>query len=546
MNQLDTSSYYGEAWKVSTKTYQISDALIAQAESQEQGLYRMFGVNSFNEFKKLFSEMFVNNNNDRMAFLSMANVNITPKIKEYFNLTNFTPGETADLVINFSQTTAATQGYPNVGRVLIDALNKIKATKKSDWLEVTIDCETETINIPSMVWTRENTMILYKFLLGRLNTNTNFNNIDKVTSTLSGYIEKNPDQFIEENPDISGSNFQYIIKDYINRYNNSKGGGKGKTSNDKNFIMQSNTKILSEIYENNPTLYNNLMLDLKATIKSFINYNNTSPYFQQAFEKVWNDNLGNNFNHFFAKGNNLENGLKGAFGELQTAMLPHYIASKTSNPYLKSMLMDITAESVLGKSDVDFGVVDALGKLQSRIGIQVKNVSALSKIDVKAHPSEVDENGFADCIINSYFNKDNPHPSEAQVKNYLKTKIPEMFHMGTDFMDVNNLSSVNFYMIQGQYLVPISSILRNFDQQTKIDISPPSSYQGSDQLFREEIDGKPRFVEYYRYPKGKNRGKMIYQSDRGDKIWHAIDNETIYTYLSSIKTSAVTNYNIFD
>ena len=173
MNQLDTSSYYGEAWKVSTKTYQISDALIAQAESQEQGLYRMFGVNSFNEFKKLFSEMFVNNNNDRMAFLSMANVNITPKIKEYFNLTNFTPGETADLVINFSQTTAATQGYPNVGRVLIDALNKIKATKKSDWLEVTIDCETETINIPSMVWTRENTMILYKFLLGRLNTNTN-------------------------------------------------------------------------------------------------------------------------------------------------------------------------------------------------------------------------------------------------------------------------------------------------------------------------------------------------------------------------------------
>ena len=37
------------------------------------------------------------------------------------------------------------------GKAIIDALNKIKATKKSDWLEVTIDCETETINIPSMV-----------------------------------------------------------------------------------------------------------------------------------------------------------------------------------------------------------------------------------------------------------------------------------------------------------------------------------------------------------------------------------------------------------
>ena len=220
-----------------------------------------------------------------------------------------------------------------------------------------------------------------------------------------------------------------------------------------------------------------------------------------AFNKVWANNIDNSFENFalFEK-NGVLNGLIGAFGEFQVALIFEFINLKgIVNPGLQATISN-TLKSEQAKADVT---------IFNTIGIQVKNYNPYSskgKLSTTIHPSKLigypdvfDDNlQFLTFIANYFFNATFQNENKEVLlglESYLGMFFAELANMA--IVDSVN-DTVSFYLIEGKYFIPCSYLLRMVREQQqnsrqKVTITGPTSLKTDDQfLDTNEVRNKSR------------------------------------------------------
>lgn len=205
---------------------------------------------------------------------------------------------------------------------------------------------------------------------------------------------------------------------------------------------------------------------------------NGSDILKKAAEITWRENICD-INHpsrylsqfaaNFAFGQNLGNGIKGALGEFQAALIFNYIRLKAPNPGSVKIVGSIVNKyGEKGKQDV---------QLFNEFGIQVKNYNIVnskhSDIATNIHPGKLAQSieasgnvqyaqDLTTFLANYYFhpvyqkvNKDSTFKElEASLDFYLAEIMS--FDLGKQIDD-----TISFYVIGGRHLVPGSEILQS-------------------------------------------------------------------------------------
>lgn len=280
---------------------------------------------------------------------------------------------------------------------------------------------------------------------------------------------------------------------------------------------------------------------------------------QIAMEKVWNSkNIGDGIEKaiFFGGGeNNFKNNVKGALGEFQAAVLFEYLNQKFNKVPNGGKISEIIGNQIRKGEQLKTDIT-----LFRLFGFQIKNYtireaknglpSYMKDIETNIHPADLagrveglDAN-FLDFLANYYFNssyQSSQIDNFLTIKEYLKNKLGEIMNLAvSDSIE----DTVCFYFIDGQYLLPGSVILesaRDNMMDIPISITGPSPI-GDDDYFAEfesTSKGKlaPRFRHYWipighiGWRLGKNNEKE-YQ----ELIEHSISIRTSFNPLQFISS----------
>ena len=265
---------------------------------------------------------------------------------------------------------------------------------------------------------------------------------------------------------LDGSGYDYIAVKSTQKYLRNL----APFSNRKEDIVralkdpQFRTKVISDYVKACTMLYNEFITS------------EASEEMKQAFKITWNEKIGNlgapsaadlaNF-LFLSKGDNIK-GLRGAFQELEGALVTNYIRiQKTTNPNLSRLPKLVT---ILGN------IVNGLGEQPKRdleilksIGIQVKAYSfpndSSSRMETNIHPAGLDANlpgsmNLGDYIVQATFNESNPWNDKAMREAIQQAIVQTMSF--TSFDKLNVTDTVAFYLVDATQLVPASAIIQSF------------------------------------------------------------------------------------
>lgn len=163
--------------------------------------------------------------------------------------------------------------------------------------------------------------------------------------------------------------------------------------------------------------------------------------------------------------------------------------------------------------------VDVLLQLgEDFFGIQAKNFQSASFLDEKkrSYTTKLNSGEFSfspeekESIINVYFNssysKDGGGP-DTVAANIAKAHGPELLRLAQSINTGAEADRNNFFFIDGTYLVPGSVIFQIHIDDLKA--SGPSPINNDEGFAPVKGQRHPLFVDYWRYPKGKNSGDMI-------------------------------------
>ena len=236
------------------------------------------------------------------------------------------------------------------------------------------------------------------------------------------------------------------------------------------------------------------------------NFMNGISDLEKAFDIAWNEKMGNSKNQdvllekfsFFAKGDNLTAGVKGAVQELFTAIIAEYVNIKIGKgiyPKVAEVLGNVAKGGEMPKSDVE---------ILQRIGIQVKAYRFDKDVlfmTSNIHPDTLQAalpvgTNVADAIVQAVFNKDSGD------YNALADKLEPLLAQLMSMKTADNLTDkICFYFVDGQYLVPGSYILEQLRVQG-YQIKIRTSFETlSDAYFEEKTDGKENFLKYFNGPR---------------------------------------------
>lgn len=297
------------------------------------------------------------------------------------------------------------------------------------------------------------------------------------------------------------------------------------------------------------------IIDARREVYNMLfNLCNGSADLQKAFREVWTRKMGNiTSTHpetlkqfiFLSKGGNLEKGVAGAVQEMYGALLAEYLGLLRKKSLPKG-LVEIMGNIAEGgeQPKADLVILD-------QIGIQVKAYGMSNKIkhmESNLHPNALDAQlnpygalNVGDAIVQSVFNTDNESP--ASIANDLRDFAAALLNLSTS-KDLKVTSTVCFYLIDAQYLVPGSEILKAFDeQQSDYKVRITSSFQGKssaeyrrltyetqDSPDNESYKGfriSPGFIEYF-----DKEGKAQIHPDENNMKWYNL----LYTSRISIRT----------
>lgn len=277
----------------------------------------------------------------------------------------------------------------------------------------------------------------------------------------------------------------------------------------------------------------------------------------EAFEKVWRNKIGfGESNKELAKFGFLSLGkstdkLKGSVQELASAMLLEYIAitikKQHYNEIVANVLGDIVGENGESpKKDIDF---------LKRIGIQIKAYQEPMTdnypwMGTNIHPRELDAGllpfntpqNLGDYIVQAHFNATNPW-SDDTFENIVKEGIVQVMSLtGSEGIT----DTVCFYLVDLQYLIPGSEILKHFEEepnQMNIELRANTvdlfiddeMYHHWKNFPRKDGSMGPAFLWYYNQEKGTS-GK--------NKQFNATDlNKSMYTEMYTKNISIDINFN---
>ena len=162
--------------------------------------------------------------------------------------------------------------------------------------------------------------------------------------------------------------------------------------------------------------------------------------------------------------------------------------------------------------------VDVLLQLgEDFFGIQAKNFQSSSFLDEKkrSYTTKLNSGEFSfssaekESIINVYFNSSYSKGSDPNTvaANIAKAHGPELLRLAQNINTGAETDRNNFFFIDGTYLVPGSVIFQIHIDDLKA--SGPSPINNDEGFAPVPKQRHPLFIDYWRYPKGKNSGDMI-------------------------------------
>lgn len=212
---------------------------------------------------------------------------------------------------------------------------------------------------------------------------------------------------------------------------------------------------------------------IESNIKQY--FAGGSTMFNQALQKTLNDTLGTNKTIIFFIGEDLKNGLLGAFGEFGTALLINYVYAFTGKQYGEREAKIIGYSN--GKQDVLF---DGFGIQVKNYAIDADTLMTRAGLEVNQQPADVaeyfsDSQSFLGFMANYFFNESiRSHPSFVSIEDlclYLGEHMQgELMRLAVKDID----DTVSFYNISQQFFIPGSILLQMFTetaQKLKVEIT---------------------------------------------------------------------------
>ena len=291
----------------------------------------------------------------------------------------------------------------------------------------------------------------------------------------------------------------------------------------------------------------NMLYNLCSTNKVVLN----------SFDIAWKNKIGTKTGNddaslkkflFLSKGGNLASGVTGAVQELYTAILGEclgYFSDKGITGRISNILGNILKDNnEQPKTDV---------QLFGTIGIQVKAYSLdrkITEMSTNIHPDKLDASlekfgisNIADTIVQAVFNEDNG--SYHDLESVIEPALAQLMNLDTH-RDISD--TVCFYMVDAEFLVPGSELLRQVQLQ-KPQINIRTSYEThNDKYFNEEKEysytnekgytrNKENFVQYW-------RGKELSSTDENIDLYKNLMSRNISIDVK-FDYSFVSGYTIF-
>lgn len=495
------------------------DQDLARLQAQETRFYRMFGKQSYEEFKSWVQEFLKEGDAEIIARFSNESIrqniirDITNEAEKHQNLSK----AKITLTIN-----------------TIDADKKLREITKHLYSITDLSSKFEVSKKGELVFEADPRIM--KAILNRFKQK-NFHITNLSSELLSSYLEF-------ENVDLGGLSFsangkQLSIKELSSlvKYRPFPWGYRNQEIQEAWKNSDNHTTIEKELNEAIKAIRNNIEKLAAGGSKQM----------KQALQETLNDVVPSTFNadkyyNIFFVGANYKNGLLGAFGEFGTALLINYLKLQGATN-ITSRAKVIGQE--LGKQDVSF----------EDFGVQVKNYSisqtetgayTRKTIEVRQHPNELaqyfpDKQNFLGFMANYYFNENvqqSPYGNPRQTMDNVITKLQgeylgELLRLAVDDLGVTD--TITFYEIGSRYLVPASALLCYYKETAnslKVFIKDPP---------------KPQYT-VGEVTKGENKYWRKAVNANGEILWEPTnDNSKLYRGLISKDISFVTEMkNEFD
>ena len=304
-----------------------------------------------------------------------------------------------------------------------------------------------------------------------------------------------------------------------------------------------------------PQLRQQLINTRQKVYDSLYNLCAGAPDLQKIFDNVWTQKMGSIYSTnttallnfvFLSKGKNLNDGVSGAVQEMYGALLTEYLA------FLKTQNIPIGLITIMGNIAEGGEQPKADLTILNEIGIQVKAYgmnNMFTTMEANLHPDALDAQlspygavNVGDAIVQSVFNTSNESP--ANIANALKDYGAALLNFSTS-QNLNLTSTVCFYLIDAQYLVPGSKIIEAFNNQTtEYEVKITSSYKGKSNAEWEELGYmsnsayhyktrptvrlSPNYMEYF----DKAGTETIHPDSKNESLY-----ELLYTNRISIRTT---------
>lgn len=446
----------------------VSKGNISTLEAKEKSLYRKFGVDTFEEFRNIINKLFLEYPQDREILQRFSSDNLRSELLRFSSTVGMEFNQTVSLTIDLN---VAQQG-------------DFQISKKSK--DVSIN---GVIQIPDVqLDTKSIKEIFNKYLSTTFRKGSDWQkNLQEMIASLESQgvisIGDGPKTFYEEYT-MASKNFPW-----------------GYTKRDIDFAIQMGKE--SEIYQQ--------LEEAKRKIKDFIRNTlcaGASPDLIKAVDSVWRSTIGSGISGiaFFEKGNNFLNGIIGALGEFQFAVLTKYLGFRTGIRTNVSLVgTELLNTGAQRKTDVE---------IFRSLGIQIKNFSINTRFDAintsvsAAKFAEYIDNSsdFLTFIANYYFNLtyQSRRTSDFQtLLEFLGYKIGEIYNLA---VADSVTDTVVFYYISGRYLVPGSAILRASQQAQERQLSNSIKITSSVKGMSDEEYSDGEYKKYWEKTSGSITG----------------------------------------
>lgn len=314
-------------------------------------------------------------------------------------------------------------------------------------------------------------------------------------------------------------------------------------------------KEIEKILFENPE-FQHIIIDTRQKVYDALNnLCSGSEDLQKIFDQVWTNKMGSihstnltallNF-AFLSKGGNLTAGVTGAVQEMYGALLTEYLAFLTKQN-LPLGLVKIVGNIIEGTEQPKADL-----QILNEIGIQVKAYGMNNQIkhmESNLHPDALDAQlrpygaiNVGDAIVQSVFNTDNESP--ASIASSLREYAAALLNLSTS-KNLGVLNTVCFYLVDAQYLVPGSEIIKHFTEQpTEYEVRITSSFKGkssaeyAERTYRAHNSKvknpksayylSPGFIEYF-----DKAGEESIHADKNNEKWY----DLLYSNRISIRTT---------